>query len=105
MHRTATAIRRTIAAALSFGRHIARSAVSRTFRLLADLYRAVDAGIAVEIAYVKVDGTQSTRIVEPAELAATSTGHITVRGHDRLRGEDRTFRIDRIVGHRLVEVG
>lgn len=105
MHRTVTAIRRTIRAALAAGQAIARSAVSRTFRLLVDLFRAVDAGAAVEIAYVKADGTESRRIVEPAELAATSTGAITVRGHDRLRGEDRTFRIDRIVGHRLVEVG
>ncbi|WP_438489523.1 WYL domain-containing protein [Streptomyces sp. S186] len=105
MRRTATTIRRTIAAALAAGRHLVRAAVSRTFCLLADLYRAIDASAPVEIAYVKVDGTESTRVIEPAELTATSTGHITVRGHDRLRGEDRTFRIDRIVGHRLVEVG
>ncbi|MFB6568251.1 WYL domain-containing protein [Streptomyces noursei] len=105
MYRTLTAIRRTIAAALAFGQYLARAAVSRTFRLLADLYRAIDSGAAVEIAYVKQDGTASIRVFEPAELVPTSTGAITVRGHDRLRGEDRTFRIDRILNCRPAEVG
>ena len=105
MTRTATTVRRTIAAAMGFGWSIARSALSRVFRLLTDLYRAIDTGSAVEIVYVKEDGTESTRIVEPAELSVASTGAITVRGFDRLRGEDRTFRVDRIVSHRLVEVG
>ncbi len=100
-----TTIRRTIAGALAAGRHLARAAVSRVFRLLAELFRAIDSGAAVEIAYVKADDTESTRVIEPAELAATSAGAITVRGFDRLRGEDRTFRIDRIVDHRPVEVG
>lgn len=105
MTRTVTAIRRTIAAALGFGQYTARRAVSRAFCLLIDLFRAIDANAAMEIAYVKRDGTESTRVIEPADLDPTLSGHITVRGHDRLRGEDRTFRIDRIVGHRLVEVG
>ncbi|GGX49173.1 WYL domain-containing protein [Streptomyces noursei] len=105
MRCTVTAIRRTIAAALSFGQYVARTAVSRTFRLLADLYRAIDSGAAVEIGYVKADGTGSRRVIEPAELSATSTGAIAVRAFDQLRGEDRTFRVDRIIGHRLMGVG
>ncbi|WP_433859836.1 WYL domain-containing protein [Streptomyces kronopolitis] len=55
--------------------------------------------------YRKTDGAESTRVIEPAELTATTSGAITVRGHDRLRGEDRAFRIDRIVNCRLTEVG
>ncbi|KIZ16884.1 WYL domain-containing protein [Streptomyces natalensis] len=105
MYRTVTTIRRTIRAALAATEAIARGALSRIFRLLADLFRAIDLDQVVEISYRKADGTESTRVIEPAELAATSTGAITVRGHDRMRGEDRTFRIDRIVNCRPAEVG
>ncbi|WP_433860084.1 hypothetical protein [Streptomyces kronopolitis] len=45
-----TTLRRTIAAALGFGQHAARSIASHVFRLLVDLYRAIDVDAAVESA-------------------------------------------------------
>ena len=101
MRRLLATVRRTIAAAAHAGMALVNATARRSFSLLADLFRAIDAGTAVVIGYVKADGTASERVIEPAELRATEAGDITVRAYDRSRGEDRTFRVDRITDFAL----
>ncbi|MDJ0342229.1 WYL domain-containing protein [Streptomyces sp. H10-C2] len=91
-------IRRTITAA----RHITQALVSairgHQFRLIADLYRAIDNGAAVAISYTRSDGEQSTRTIEPRALTLSAAGHVLLRAYDRRDAEDTTFRVDRITG-------
>ena len=69
MTRTAVTIRRTIAAALGLGWSVARSALSRVFCLLVDLYRALDSGTAVEIVYEGTPAGLNTRALTQAALS------------------------------------
>jgi predicted DNA-binding transcriptional regulator YafY len=87
---------RLIAAARTVGQPLVSAIRGRAFRLIADLYRAIDHGQTVAITYVKPDGARSQRVIEPQSLTLSAAGDITVRAYDRLRGEDRTFRVDRI---------
>jgi predicted DNA-binding transcriptional regulator YafY len=50
----------------------------------------------VLITYVAAAGEQSTRTIEPYELAETGRGHLIVRAMDRRSGKYRAFRLDRI---------
>lgn len=102
MHRIVTVIRRTLRAALAAGQALVTAVRGYRFRLLADLFRAIDTRRPVVIAYRKADGTTSVRVIEPAELRVTEAGDITVRAFDWLRGEDRTFRVDRIATHQTI---
>lgn len=87
---------RLIAAARTVGQPLVSAIRGRAFRLMADLYRAIDNGQAVTITYVKADGARSERVIEPQGLTVSTAGDVIVRAYDRLRDEDRTFRIDRI---------
>lgn len=88
--------RRLIAAARTIAQALVSAVRGRQFRLLVDLYRAIDGRLPVHIGYVKSDGTTSERVIEPRDLAVTAAGNITVRAFDRRDGEDTTFRVDRI---------
>lgn len=102
MHRTLTAIRRTIRAAVNAATALATAVRGRRFALLVDLCRAVDTGAQVVIGYRKTDGSESVRTIRPLDLRATSAGDITVRAADHQSGEDRTFRVDRITSHQTI---
>lgn len=61
---------------------------------------AIDGAIRAErpvlITYVAVDGEQTTRTIEPYEVAVTDAGNVIVRALDRRSGDFRSFRLDRI---------
>ena len=101
MHRTITAIRRTIRAAAHAATALTTAVRGWRFALLVDLYRAIDGGRLVHIGYRKTDGEESTRVIRPLDVRATQAGAITVRAFDLRDGEDTTFRIDRITSHTL----
>lgn len=101
MHRSLTAIRRTIRAAIRTATALVTAVRGRRFALLVDLYRAVDAGRLVVIGYRKAEGTESVRTIRPLDLRATTAGDIVVRAADHQTGEDRSFRVDRITSHQL----
>lgn len=102
MHRTVTAIRRTIRAALNTATALVTAVRGRRFALLVDLYRAVDTGARLVIGYRKADGSESVRAITPHRLDVTTAGDITVRAADAQSGEDRTFRVDRITSHQTI---
>jgi predicted DNA-binding transcriptional regulator YafY len=87
---------RLIAAARTIAPALVSATRGRAFRLIADLYRAIDNAQPVTITYVKADGARSQRVIEPQSLTVSAAGDVIVRAYDRLRGEDRTFRTDRI---------
>lgn len=87
---------RLIAAARTVAAALVSATRGRAFRLIADLYRAIDGAQAVTITYVAADGARSERVIEPQSLTVSAAGDVIVRAYDRLRGEDRTFRTDRI---------
>jgi predicted DNA-binding transcriptional regulator YafY len=89
-------VRRLIAAARTIAPALVSATRGRAFRLIADLYRAIDHAQAVTITYVKADGARSERVIEPQTLTVSAAGDVIVRAYDRLRDEDRTFRVDRI---------
>ena len=101
MRYLASLVRRIFRAAANMADALVAAVRGYRFQLLADLFRAVDGGAAVTIGYRKADGSESERVIEPAELRATEAGDIVVRAHDHQTGEDRTFRIDRITHYRL----
>ncbi|WP_329131640.1 WYL domain-containing protein [Streptomyces sp. NBC_01476] len=94
--RTLRTIRRSITAALHTSRHLVTAVRGARFGLLVRLYRAIDQGATVRIAYRDRDGVTTVRDVQPQSLQPTAAGDITVTAHDHLRGEKRTFRTDRI---------
>jgi predicted DNA-binding transcriptional regulator YafY len=60
------------------------------------LANAIGAERPVLITYVAADGEQTTRTIEPYELAGTRGGNILVLAMDRRSGDARSFRLDRI---------
>jgi predicted DNA-binding transcriptional regulator YafY len=94
--RTARQIRRAIRAALHAGRQLVTAARGARFRVLVAIYRALDHGAALRIAYTDRDGVHSVRTITPRRLDVTATGNITCRAFDHRDGEDTTFRTDRM---------
>ena len=84
--------RRAIRAALTTTRALAAAACG----LLELLRYATETGSTVRIAYVKDDGTPSTRTIAPQKVWRSKAGHWCLRAACLLRGEDRTFRVGRI---------
>ena len=76
-----------------------RTARQLTEVTIADFYRAMDRQHPVTITYIKADGTETIRTVEPYEIRTTGKGDVIVKAMDRQSGESRTFRIDRIVSY------
>lgn len=70
-------------------------------RLRADLARAITKMRPVTIAYIKADGTDTLRTVEPYEIAETKDGNVIVRAMDRDSLAPRTWRLDRIVSYTI----
>jgi predicted DNA-binding transcriptional regulator YafY len=87
---------RLIAAARTIAPALVSATRGRAFRLIADLYRAIDNAQAVAITYVKADGARSERVIEPQALTVSAVGNILLRAYDHRDGEDTTFRTDRI---------
>lgn len=89
-------IRRSIRAALTTSRHVVSAAVSAHYRLLVHLYRAIDTGSTVRIAYRDETGARTVRDITPQRLWISSHGHTLVTTWDHLRDDRRDFRTDRI---------
>lgn len=94
--RTARHIRRVLRAALQAGRALVTAARGARFRTLTALYRAIDNGQAVRIAYTDEDGVQTARTIRPERLWISDKGHILCTAWDQLRQDRRTFRTDRL---------
>lgn len=62
----------------------------------AKLHRAIRREQPVTATYVKADGEETVRTIEPTSLSLTKAGDVIVKAADRLSGERRTFRLDRI---------
>jgi predicted DNA-binding transcriptional regulator YafY len=99
MRRLIAAIRRTIRVAYTAATALVTTVRGYRYRLLVDLYRAIDNGRPVTIGYRKADGTESERVIEPAELTVSGVGNILLRAYDHRDAENTTFRIDRIVSY------
>lgn len=68
---------------------------------IADFYRSMDRRHPITITYVKADGTETIRTIEPYDIRSTSTGAVIVKAMDRQSGESRTFRFDRLVSYTI----
>lgn len=70
---------------------------------------AIEAAIRTEhpvlITYVAANGEQTTRTIEPYEVAETDAGHLIVRAMDRRSGDVRCFRLDRIAHLNVLRSG
>lgn len=62
----------------------------------ARLHTAVRKARPVTVSYVKADGEETVRTIEPTGLSLTKAGDVIVKAADRKSGERRSFRIDRI---------
>lgn len=62
----------------------------------ARLHRAVRKARPVTITYVKADGEETVRTIEPTGLSLTKGGDVIVKAADRKSGEKRSFRLDRV---------
>jgi proteasome accessory factor C len=70
---------------------------------LGTLRQAVERGRQVEIEHLALGtGERRTRLVDPWHVVHEA-GTWYLVGHDHLRGEARTFRIDRILGARMLD--
>lgn len=72
-----------------------------TRHTLTDLYRALDRQHAVTITYLRQDGTETIRTVEPFDVRTTKAGRILIRAMDRATGEARSFYVDAIRAYTL----
>ncbi|MDT0377273.1 WYL domain-containing protein [Streptomyces sp. DSM 42041] len=83
-----------------------------TTATLTDLYRAIDAGHPITMAFLKEERDQETgrktgrlvetiRTVELYDLRTTHQGDIIARAMDRETGEARTIRLDRILNYTI----
>jgi hypothetical protein len=70
-------------------------------RTAARLHTAVRKARPVTVTYVKADGTETVRTIEPRSLTLTKAGDVIVRAADRASGEQRSFRLDRIRSYTL----
>lgn len=62
----------------------------------ARLHAAVRKQQPVTVTYVKADGDEVVRTIEPRSLKTTQSGDVIVKALDRKSGEHRSFRADRI---------
>lgn len=60
------------------------------------LHTAVRRERPVTITYVKADGEEVVRTIEPTGLKLTKSGDVIVKAMDRASGEKRSFRTDRV---------
>lgn len=67
----------------------------------ADLDRAVQQGLAVEIVYQSTNAVPSGRVIRPIQVYQLGQVHYIVAFCERAQAE-RTFRLDRIVSYRLI---
>lgn len=51
----------------------------------------------VTITYVRADGEETVRTIEPYEIVETKAGNTIVKAMDRKTGECRSWRIDRVM--------
>lgn len=51
----------------------------------------------VTITYVRADGEETVRTIEPYEIVETKAGNTIVKAMDRKTGECRSWRIDRVL--------
>lgn len=51
----------------------------------------------VTITYVRADGKETVRTIEPYEIVETKAGNTIVKAMDRKTGECRSWRIDRVL--------
>jgi len=68
---------------------------------IADFYRAMDRQYPITITYVKADGSQTIRTIEPYDIRTTGNGDVIVKAMDRESGESRTFRFDRLISYSI----
>lgn len=94
--RTARHIRRVLRAACTAGQALITAARGARFRTLTALYRAIDTGSAVRIAYTDEDGGQTARTIWTERLWISDKGHILCTAWDQLRDARRTFRTERM---------
>jgi predicted DNA-binding transcriptional regulator YafY len=62
----------------------------------ARLHKAVRKAQPVTVTYVKADGEETVRTIEPTSLSLTKAGDVIVKAADRKSGEKRSFRLDRV---------
>jgi hypothetical protein len=62
----------------------------------ARLHKAVRKVQPVTVTYVKADGEETVRTIEPTSLSLTKAGDVIVKAADRKSGEKRSFRLDRV---------
>lgn len=62
----------------------------------ARLHKAVRREHPVTVTYVKADGEETVRTIEPRSLKTTKSGDVIVKAMDRKSGEKRSFRVDRV---------
>lgn len=62
----------------------------------AKLHKTVQREQPVTITYVKADGEETVRTIEPTGLSLTKAGDVIVKALDRKSGEKRSFRLDRV---------
>lgn len=70
-------------------------------RTAARLHRAVRKAQPVTVSYVKADGEETVRTVEPTALKTTKAGDVIVQAVDRTSAETRSFRLDRITAYTI----
>jgi hypothetical protein len=63
----------------------------------ARLHTAVRRERPVTVTYVKADGEETVRTIEPRSLRTTKAGDVIVKALDRKSGEHRSFRLDRVL--------
>lgn len=61
------------------------------------LHRAVRKAQPVTVSYVRADGEEIVRTIEPRSLKLTKGGDVIVKALDRQSGEHRSFRLDRLL--------
>jgi len=62
----------------------------------AKLHKAVRKAQPVTVTYVKADGEETVRTIEPTSLSLTKAGDVIVKAADRKSGDRRSFRLDRV---------
>lgn len=67
----------------------------------ARLHTAVRKAQPVTVTYVKADGEETVRTIEPTRLSLTKAGDVLIKAADRASGEKRSFRLDRILTYTL----
>lgn len=67
--------------------------------MISKLHKAVRKEQPATVSYVKADGEETVRTIEPRSLKVTKSGDVIVKAVDRKSGEHRTFRTDRVTAY------